>query len=224
VVKKNKMNTTRVSAIALLTILVPALCARADDFSLPPWQRGDAGTTFQAWSFSTSAKDNVTADAGFIKPEGAYDPYLYVNSSYSYNSSAGAWPLGELDIFVADFADTSPGTSKQIQIQLTWQGASNNYMPPQPSVNVVPEFNGDPSAFPITDISWQNFEPVNGWNRSLFVFIIEPNPTEEWITIKGDIIVDQVIVDTICVPEPASLVLLFGGALMAFKKRKSVKV
>ena len=219
---KGKSTGMWVSAIAFMVILAGAINAFGDDFVPPQW-RGSDGTTFQEWSFSTPDKENLSPDGNPLTPPNPpYYPYLYVNSTYQYNDAAGAWPLGELDLFIPNFSTTGLSTTKLIQIQLTWQGATNNFMPPQPSVNAVPDFSGDPSAYLITDISRLDFQPIvdDGWNRSLFLIKIQPNPSEEWITIKGDIIVDHVVVDTYCVPEPATFGLLICGALLAFRRRR----
>ena len=192
----------------LVLILGVLATLSADAFSVPVKR-----TTSEQWSFSTPDKENVHPDNGYIKPPDTYDPCLYVNTTYQYDGEAGAWPLGELDIFIPNFSNTGPGTFKQIQIQLTWQGASNNYMPPQPLVGVVPDYSSDnPPQYITTILPRQDFSPVNGWNRSLFLINIEPNPFEEWIAIKGDIIVDQVVINTECIPEPATLALITGGA------------
>jgi hypothetical protein len=68
-----------------------------------------------------------------------------------------------------------------------------------------------------------DYSPVNGWKQSLFQIDIKPNPFEEWIVIKGDIVVDSVTIDTICTPEPTTLGLLIGGAFMAIRRCRKIK-
>jgi hypothetical protein len=219
---RNWSGSRLILALAIMVNMVAGACACASDFASPGWVRGAAGTTYEQWTFSTNSQNNVAPDSYLHGGSLPYTPYLYVNSTYQYNSAAGAWPLGELDIFVPNFLNNSQGTEKQIQIQLTWQGANNNYMPPQPAVGVVPDFSTDPTPYTITNLSRKDYSPVNGWKQSLFLIDIEPNPSEEWIVIKGDILVDKVTIDTICIPEPATLGLLIGGALMAIRRKRKV--
>jgi hypothetical protein len=221
---KGKSTGSKTFTTILIVILFSGVCAWSDDFSPPSW-RGNSGATFQQWSFSTDAKDQVLPDDGYTRPPDTYEPYLYVNSTYQYNGSDGAWPLGELDLFIPNFTNTSPGTFKQIQIQLTWQAANNNFMPPQPLIGVVSDFSSEnPAQYTTTILPRQDFAPVNGWNRSLFLVDIKPNPLEEWIAIQGDIVVDQVVVDTYCgIPEPCTIALLGLGVIFGLKPKRGVR-
>ena len=56
--------------------------------------------------------------------------------------------------------------------------------------------------------------------------IIEPNPNEESIQIKPrdcTIYIDEIVIDTICIPEPASMAMLLGtSGLLAFIRRRFI--
>ena len=69
-------------------------------------------------------------------------------------------------------------------------------------------------------------EPVGdgNWYLSTYEIRLSPNPSTETINIGGAIMVDELVIDTQCVPEPSSL-LVVGGSLLglagyAFKKRR----
>jgi len=62
--------------------------------------------------------------------------------------------------------------------------------------------------------------PVNDWNVTLYKITIWPNPAEEWIAIKGDIVVDQLEIVTECIPEPATMGLLGLGSLALLRNRR----
>ena len=59
--------------------------------------------------------------------------------------------------------------------------------------------------------------------HAIWEITIEPNPDEEWIWVRPrdcTVYVDEVVIDTICIPEPASLGLLFvTSGLVAFIRR-----
>jgi hypothetical protein len=106
-----------------------------------------------------------------------------------------------------------PRPVKEIWVELTWKAAGiSNFIPDQPIVGVW----ADHFEKELMDEK----QIDNNWMASLYKITIWPNPPGEWITINGDIRLDQVIVDTYCMPEPATFGLLIGGALMAFRRRR----
>jgi hypothetical protein len=65
-------------------------------------------------------------------------------------------------------------------------------------------------------------DPIVGtiWTQSIYSIVIWPNPREEWIAIKGDILVDKLDIKTTCVPEPATMGLLSLGGLALLRSRR----
>ncbi|MHC4060649.1 MAG: PEP-CTERM sorting domain-containing protein [Planctomycetota bacterium] len=86
-------------------------------------------------------------------------------------------------------------------------------MPNEPLIGVAP--------FESMEMSRQDSVGQDGWVSSLFMIDIWPNPSEEWISIKGDIMVDELAIDTYCIPEPVTILLLgCGGALITLTGKR----
>jgi len=63
---------------------------------------------------------------------------------------------------------------------------------------------------------------ANGWYTYNYGLSIRPNPEHEDIVIDvpGGTIIDQIVVDTICTPEPTTLTLLAVGGVSLLRKRR----
>ena len=177
---------------------------------VPPW-RGDDGSTFQQWDFSTN---NPTPPPDVVdNPYGT--PLLRVTSIGDWIPGPGAWPLsGEIDVYIPNWPELRP--EKEIWLQLTWKATDvDPFLPNEPLIGVAPFTSMNIFHMEDQDLG-------NGWVHTPFKINIWPNPFEEWITIKGDILVDQLTIDTICIPEPATLALLgIGGLITLIRKRRS---
>lgn len=196
-------------AIVALSVLLssPAL---ADDLNPPPW-RGEPRTTYAQWEFYTPGDDGY-----YPQPDQWSNPYGPPWADVTpgpgmqwypeWEGRPGVWPLsGEIVICIPDFPEPLP--EKWIWIQLTWapqyEGAIG-FLSTEP-----PYSEGTVSTMPL--------EPP--WNHSTVEFVLRPNPPYEYIYIWGDINVDEIVIDTICIPEPASLSLL-GLATLLLRRRR----
>ena len=209
----------------------------ADDLFSPDW-RGDARTVTAEWdswgNFSTVAPtpaDTWSKGAGTIAlvpptPEAAFDPTLaQVLSSYE-----GRDDVLQVDDFSVGFAlpNFYDGDHKTIRVQVTYWADDGNIMfpvffvfaglDPYNMEQLLPGYPmpvfGDPVGF--------DDHNGSGWLTEAFDFTIAPNPAWEVFYVDfaiDNIYLDQVVVDTICVPEPATICLLGLGRL-ALRKRK----
>ncbi|MBN1795690.1 MAG: PEP-CTERM sorting domain-containing protein [Sedimentisphaerales bacterium] len=210
-----------------LFIFVLALVATSSGTIEPPepWWRGNEGTTFQEWSFSTpddTPEPDPTVDNPYGQPllKVDYHPDTpWINDEIP--GALGVWALsGEIDIVIPNRPEPNP--YKEIWITLRWkatideQGGElpyDQFLPDEPLIAITP--------FDYMDMSL-DYEEVDAqlWHKSVYVATIWPNPPKEWITIKGNILVDSLLIETYCVPEPATIAILTIGGLWAIRRRK----
>jgi len=182
----------------------------------PEW-RGEPGSTYQLWEFGSDDLYIPVPDVN-VNPYGASELRVTPATGHDwldvYGDEHGIWPLsGEIDILIPNLDELRP--EKRIWILLKWQPVDNCFLPTAPLVGISsPGFEG-------MSMEQTNMDIGTGWIYSIFDIVIWPNPFEEWITIKGDILVDQLVIDTICIPEPATICLLGLGTLILLKKRRA---
>lgn len=220
--------TKRILAFMFALALWPAAAAFGDDFNPPNW-RGQPGTSWAQWEFLT---DNPTPppDNGFLPfgpPSLTWTPgtgagWLPEKPPYNPPGPSGDGWLnlsGELDVFMPN--SPLPNPHKEIWIQLTWS--------PQVIGNVpflqVFHPGGSTPEFHTPLVQTYAYEQFPGAPDGLKVFHsvyhvdLIPNPDWERIYIRGGIDVDELVIDTWCVPEPSALALLTIGGLLAVRRR-----
>lgn len=213
-------------AFAMTLVLAASTTAMAHDLFAPSW-RGQPGSTMQAWSFDTDA--NPAAPDLINNPYGSATATVTVGMFGSgwqsqlpgFGEQTGYWDIGDIAVgpqIVLDIPNNPVALEyKEIWVQVTaWE---------------------DISQAPIVDVPGAMFlgseqmvlesVPTGGnWVLNLSKWRIEPNPNQEQVILSAvpmfGAVIDHVVVDTICVPEPATILALLAGGIAAVARRRRV--
>jgi len=216
----------KVLSISLaLLLFVGTTLALADDIQPPPW-RGQWSTTSQVWEFLTP-EPGILPDLG-LRPDGPApggqpplpSTMLWVTPGPGMvwipgdqpSGREGIWPLsGRMDVVVDNHDPFNE--YKLVWVQVTWRPQDIGEEPI--FVDLMPP--AEP-RYPLELVA----PPVplgSGWFESTYTWRIYPNPQDEWFSITGTIDVDELVIDTWCIPEPATLGLLLVGGVLALIRR-----
>jgi len=227
--------TLAISAVALLLFLSgPA----PGDYYDPPegWSDNDY-FTHQQWEFSTS--DNpVNADAGYTNPNGTPTAqisgdafWIYDPSAYVTTDRRGMWVVGGFDnptsaSLTLDIPNDPVLPEKLVWLQITYfltgaPGAAYDTDLVTDGGETVTVIDGSEIAYDVPgETGWFYYEKM--WS-------IEPQPEDETITASIDLpamavfAMDEAVVDTICIPEPASALLLLAAGVAGLLRTRPAK-
>lgn len=217
------------TAVVLLLALAAAPAQAEDVYGPDILFRGDANTTFQHWEFTT---DQMTD----IEPENYVNPYgtptadiIGDNVEWADDWDAPPelnppedpfpgfhFPEGGTGIFLL-FNDPEPRPKKVIIVQAT---ASKE--PLSVSLDLPPGITYQSVDVGLPTYVWGLPAPFDGeWATYVYAFDTSVNPEWESIVIEFEpcSTLDQVVVDSICIPEPATMGLLCLGLVALVRRR-----
>ena len=213
----------RIVTSALLTGVVAGfvVSAVADDIQ-PPWWRGQYSTTSQFWEFLTPLPGPLPPDGSppggqpwlpstqlTVYPDGAW-----LSSDPFGSGRIGIWPLsGRINVTVDNH--NPPNNVKYMWVQLTWHNEELKPITGPILSGFNPMYATPPglTIVPPVDLGF-------GWYETTFKWEIYPNPPDEFFVIGGNILVDELVIDTWCIPEPTTLSLFGGGLLLLLTWRR----
>ncbi len=207
--------------LVVLCVVLSLSCsafAAISDLNPASWRTTPPGqftTTFQAWSFDDSvnptAPELVSNDFGVPVLNVVAGAYMQ-----SYMGHSGIWrytAMGEIGMYIPNTGNNEENTWKEIWLQII-------YSDPYGAGFEIPI---------VTTPGYDSFDRVSsedlgdGYLLDTYSIIIRPNPPGEELvtfTIQCAMYVDEIVVDTICIPEPATMMLLSLGGLLVLRKRK----
>jgi hypothetical protein len=197
---------------AALVISVVVGSATAEDLNPATWRTdppGQDATTLQAWEFGTNDPNAA--------PDVLYNPFGSAALSVvggqwlaDYEGRTGVWQLGAPD-GLSVFIPNNPieNEYKHIWLQVTFFEPDGF----DPMILTDPLYGSLETA--------QSTDLGNGWWHRTYSIQIFPNPEAETVALFSPgctMSFDELVIDTICTPEPAALMLLTLGGVFVRRR------
>ena len=215
------MKKVRVISIAIVLCVLSSSVFAALDLMPAPWRTnpiGQPATTYQSWDFLSGT--NPTAPDVDLNPYGTAeltvqggfnDGTVYYPNGPAAFPADGVWAF-ENDVTVWIPNNPVPNPHKEIWVQLTY------------SADAVPNLFILPDGVPYEIMNLVADIPLgNGYNHAVYHVAVSPNPSFEIAVVRPAecvLYVDDLIIETICIPEPATMALLGLGGLLLRKKNR----
>lgn len=209
-----------------LAVICAATAAWGD--TPPPWSRSASGATYSVWNFVTSATNPA--------PDVVYNPYGTASGSVNYNPPVGTGWYGNAGNgnYTNSLGAVVGTTSVYGSVPYFWDIAngSMSFSIPTAPANGLPETNQIQVTYYVdidkaptisvaggtqigsTTVTETGIGGAGEWYTELETWLIQPGTGSDIITILGNSrgsVIDQVIVDTLTVPEPSTISLAALG-------------
>jgi hypothetical protein len=192
------------------------------DFNPPEW-RDSPGSTYQKWTFSTDSTSSIADSYNNLNGTPSMGNIADGRWLAQVGSQLGVWEAKSMNFYIPNDT-TKPETT--YRIEMVWDVQASGY----PALHVYVGSGADTaSAIEATII--ENSLIPNSWRWQYTIFeITAPTCTSTpAIFFKAEftdfsritpIYVDEVVIDTISVPEPATLLFIGLGSLLIRRKVK----
>lgn len=207
-----------VTALTVLALSAPAVLA--DDLFPPPW-RGNPGTTFQHWGFDQPG--GGPPDHGVNNPFGT--PLFTPGNGAGWDpvdpsgQRTGTYVISQNQTLNFEIPnDGHPGGQKELWLQYVYTTIDGI----APTSAVVDYSNG----VNFTLVSSTPTDLGGGLYHQLDIYSYADCPPGELVTLSPGTVmspawIDQVVIDTRCVPGPATFGLMGAAGLLAARRRRT---
>ena len=227
------MKKTLIILVALAFMTAPAMAK--DLGPLEGWDRAAPNSTFEHWDFNMPDMPSFP-DAGLWNPNG--EPFAELDpTGWEWSEAWECPPELNPNGFVSGWHCTNPDGG---EITLTIPNTPDKNMEKRMFIQItstkvpsdVTVSGSDAAGGGYTSGTFSTGRPMSGipgpapFGGSWYVYnygrTIRPNPESEKVVIKVPYctVIDQIVVDTECVPEPATMSLLILGGIGALVRRR----
>ncbi len=187
------------------------------------WDRFDPGSTYQQWGSENGFSAPLFIDNEFGEPDLTAEGFVEVVGTGPFGEeNKPFWHCDAEEGIITILVPNSPHENmiKKILLQVTSTRA--------PEVAVVggpgPGYSSGTFETGLGDVQHLHGPGFHGsgpWYTYSYGLTIEPNPERETITMTFNqcTYIEQIDIDTICIPEPTAVALLGLGALGLFLRR-----
>ena len=226
-----------------MLVVLSVLALQAIVSAGPSWL-GSAGTVHAEWTSWKEYKAGADMDQTFVTTDTwhASDP-----SRLAHPDAPDAWidkasvgfcavvdgrqdvlTLTErgsfgMNFFMPNYNDSGADTMKEIWITITYKPCGDS----QFIFNVDPVYSDQTLSADIYGAYLEERVQLgDGWLKDAYSFVLFPNCDWEFIDLgfnasaAGMVAVDSVTIDTLCIPEPATLGLLVLGSTTLLRRRR----
>lgn len=215
---------------AVLMIMLAAQCGLRAGLSMPEWI-GGPGTVHAEWSRWDAAEGVFmpdtwsAAEVSALSLPDAPDALVYEDAWFlnALDGRDGVMMLkglgySNMDFFIPNYKD---GILKEIRFEITYQASGYS-----PILGLEAYVGQTPLTSGILGPYFAGRQAEEGsWMTEAYRFVIASCCDYEFVTLgfgcSGDtaIAVDRVVIDTVCIPEPATVGILALGGMVLIRRK-----